>query len=171
MTLFHSDVKQAEVDLDKAKFKRKMFRIITIGVWDNPKITSQATVNLQKAIENANKYDSLLFSAQKLDDELLNCVEIEGVRVSKNAFADFSSKISKGYPKDWEQLRELVLTRDNYQCKESSTICSGPLQIHHKILLSRGGSNRIQNLITLCHYHHCQKHDHMREKYYGNFRG
>ena len=119
MSIFHSDLKQAEIDLDKAKFKRKMFRIITIGLWDNSKITSQATVNLQKAKDNANKYDSLLFSAQELDDELLNYVEIDGVRISKNAFADFSSKISKGYPKDWEQLRELVLTRDNYYQQSS----------------------------------------------------
>ena len=106
-----------------------------------------------------------LEKAKNLDDQLLQYIEIEGARISKNTFSDLPVLGAEGYPKDWENLREIILSRDNYQCQENDAMCTGPLQIHHIIPLSKGGTNRPNNLTTLCMYHHCQKHEHMRMKY------
>jgi hypothetical protein len=125
---------------------------------------------VEKCEKESIRYDSLLLTAKALDDELLQTVLIDGVRISKNTFADFPTLGYAGYPRDWEQLRLMVLGRDNYQCQGEDIYCDGPLQIHHKIPLLKGGANSLDNLLTLCLYHHCCKHPHMREKYYGNLR-
>jgi hypothetical protein len=61
------------------------------------------------------------------------------------------------YPPDWDARRRKVYQRDDYTCQ----ICgvkSGPhagddgveLQAHHVNWLSRGGTNKLENLTTLC---------------------
>jgi 5-methylcytosine-specific restriction endonuclease McrA len=97
-------------------------------------------------------------------------LEIQGVRVSKHTFADLPVLGAAQYGVNWEQLRDMVLTRDDHECQEADGRCEGPLQIHHRTPLSRGGTNDLRNLVTLCHYHHCCKHPHMRERYRGSLR-
>ena len=50
---------------------------------------------------------------------------------------------------DWEKIKYKVIQRDNYRCTKCG---AGNLQlyVHHKIPLSKGGTNDIRNLITLC---------------------
>lgn len=62
------------------------------------------------------------------------------------------------YPADWEERRRQVLQRDDFTCQ----LCGrrgGPhaeedaaiyLHAHHTVPPSRGGSNAVENLITLC---------------------
>ncbi|MGN0964433.1 MAG: HNH endonuclease [Dysosmobacter sp.] len=49
-------------------------------------------------------------------------------------------------------MRKAIYARDHYRC----AICDSArgLQIHHVIPRSQGGSNRPENLITLCMYCH-----------------
>jgi 5-methylcytosine-specific restriction endonuclease McrA len=63
-----------------------------------------------------------------------------------------------------------VLARDAYECQQADGLCGGPLQIHHKTALSRGGPNDLSNLVTLCYHHHSLKHPHMRKGEYGDLR-
>lgn len=67
------------------------------------------------------------------------------------------------YPADWEERRREVLQRDEFTCK----LCGrrgGPyaedesihLHAHHTIPPSQGGSNDVDNLITLCNS--CYEH-------------
>ncbi len=51
-------------------------------------------------------------------------------------------------PEPYEQLRKQVLRRDGWQCQ----ICGSRqnLEVHHKQLRSRQGSDEDSNLITLC---------------------
>ena len=66
-----------------------------------------------------------------------------------------------GYPTNWEEIIRAVRERDGYrctQCGETSVV----LHVHHVIPLSKGGSNSMSNLVTLCEKHHTAKHDHMR---------
>ncbi len=59
-----------------------------------------------------------------------------------------------GYPPYWRYLRDKVLQRDNYSCQITGCPSRTNLQIHHKIPIYKGGSHRIDNLITLCEFHH-----------------
>jgi len=50
-----------------------------------------------------------------------------------------------------EEIRRQIMERDNYTCQ----LCGGPGEhVHHKIQLQDGGTNRPDNLITLCHECH-----------------
>ncbi len=65
-----------------------------------------------------------------------------------------------GYPSNWEELSKAVRERDGYRCSH----CGCPdliLHTHHVIPLSRGGSNNMSNLTTLCEKCHRAKHPHM----------
>ena len=54
------------------------------------------------------------------------------------------------------ELRKEVYRRDGYRC----ALCSSgyPLQIHHAIPRGKGGSDFIENLVTLCSTCHAQVH-------------
>jgi len=170
MTIFETDLQQAKDELQRAKRRGRWLRLMTLNLCSNASQIEKIERLVEKCEKESIRYDSLLLTAKALDDELLQTVLIDGVRISKNTFADFPTLGYAGYPRDWEQLRLMVLGRDNYQCQAKDTYCDGPLQIHHKIPVSKGGSNDMRNLLTLCLYHHCSKHPHMQQRYYGNLR-
>ena len=64
------------------------------------------------------------------------------------------------YPPDWDFIRKEALDRDNHKCKRCGSNYS--LHVHHIVSLSRGGSNDLSNLITLCEDCHAQCHPHMK---------
>lgn len=62
-----------------------------------------------------------------------------------------------GGQKDFYNVKSAVLNRDNYTCQ----ICGEKdtrLEIHHIQFRSKGGSNRMDNLVTLCRDCHKQIH-------------
>jgi hypothetical protein len=68
-----------------------------------------------------------------------------------------------GYPPDWNERRELAKNRDGKKCVKC--ISSFQLHTHHKTALSKGGSNSLDNLITLCKQCHLKEHN---TKSFGN---
>jgi len=48
----------------------------------------------------------------------------------------------------WKNIRSIVLKRDNYKCVLCGKENSG--QVHHIIPRSKGGTEELSNLITLC---------------------
>lgn len=171
MSLFEDDLRQTEAELERTKRAGKWIKIFTLGLINYSDKINSAKVKVDRCQKELNEYNNLVKKAKILDEQLLETINFEGVRISKNTFADFPVIGGEGYPPNWENLREIVLSRDGFECQENDGYCDGPLQIHHQIPLSKGGNNHLENLITLCLYHHCQKHNHMMEKYYGNFRG
>jgi 5-methylcytosine-specific restriction endonuclease McrA len=170
MTIFETDLKWAKNELQRAKTKGQWLRLLTFGLYSNASQIEQIERLVEKCEREKVEYDSLLEKAKALDETLETVIDGVRISISKNTFADFPTIGSPGYPRDWEQLRLMVLSRDNYQCQEKNAYCNGPLQIHHKIPLLKGGTNNADNLLTLCLHHHYSKHPHMREKYYGNLR-
>lgn len=166
--MFHDALVNARREASAVKRRAKLVRLITLGFVDLNSKVRQAEKALARAEVESDRYRKLRSKAKQLDDELLTVVEVDGVRVSKNTFADCSRLGAEDYPRDWQQLRKMVLARDNHQCTELSSSCNGPLQIHHVVPLSKGGTNDPQNLVTLCFCHHSDKHPHMKEKYRGN---
>ncbi len=63
----------------------------------------------------------------------------------------------KGKLYGFENAKAYVLTRDNYTCQCCKTK-KGTLHVHHIIYRSKGGSDEIENLITLCEYCHKNLH-------------
>lgn len=65
---------------------------------------------------------------------------------------------------DWPATRKKVLRRDSYECMRCSRDVgskSGPkatAHVHHICPVSAGGSNELENLITLCQSCHKQVH-------------
>jgi hypothetical protein len=59
------------------------------------------------------------------------------------------------YPPDWDERRDLVGARDSYECAECG---AGNIHTHHRRALKDGGTNRPENLVSLCSYCHSQAH-------------
>ncbi len=93
-----------------------------------------------------DKYTDSLQRAEDRDIELINGIESEW----DTYCVDFP-----GYPPDWNYRKLVVHERDHHTCSE----CGWPegvkrmvreLHLHHIEPLSRGGSNALSNLVTLC---------------------
>ena len=102
-----------------------------------------------------NDQDADLKIRKKIIDVENEIYEIKNANKIAIEIFDYMLK----YPPDWEARREDVMERDSFQCRE----CNGDkyLQIHHTIPLSKGGTNKINNLITLCEKCHSLKHNHI----------
>lgn len=143
---------------------------LTLGLFRNRKRIAACEAAHRTAVQQLQRYGQLLREAEALDGSL-ETLELEGVRVTVCVFSDIAVEDPQEYGENWEELRDIVLNRDEYQCQEADACCDGPLQIHHRHPLSKGGMNELDNLITLCLYHHTLKHPHMMERRYGSLWG
>ena len=166
--VFRQDIELAEHRLGVESRRRFWMKLLSLGLLDNRRRVASARERLQECRSQLVHYESLLMKAEELDDLLLQTIELEGVRLSRHVFADVTVLGQADYGEDWDQLRDLVLARDDHECQEADGHCKGPFQIHHVVALSKGGANDLDNLVTLCFYHHCLKHEHMRAKYRGS---
>lgn len=69
-----------------------------------------------------------------------------------------SREYQNGQGKGFYNTKSAVLNRDNYECQ----ICGKKdvrLEVHHIVFRSQGGSNRIDNLVTLCSDCHKKIHN------------
>jgi len=68
----------------------------------------------------------------------------------------------EGRQKDFYNIKQYVLHRDNYQCQhctKSKKIKNEKLHVHHIVFKSNGGTDNPDNLITLCKSCHKNLHD------------
>jgi len=165
---FQTDLRLAENRLAAQRRLGFWIRLLTLGIAENWSRIEEAREQVAQRKSELIQYESLIMEANRLDDLLVQTIILNGVRISRQVFADIPVLAATDYGVDWEQLRDVVLTRDGYECQETDGYCRGPLQIHHVIPLLRGGRNDPDNLVTLCFYHHCMKHDHMRARYNGS---
>ena len=63
----------------------------------------------------------------------------------------------KGILYDYDNIKAYILTRDKYTCQCCKTK-KGTLHVHHIVYRSKGGSDEIENLTTLCEYCHKNLH-------------
>ncbi len=59
-----------------------------------------------------------------------------------------------GYPPFWNYVRKIILDKDKGRCQISGCPNRTEHQVHHKLPISQGGSHRLENLVTLCVFHH-----------------
>jgi len=60
----------------------------------------------------------------------------------------------------WEYNRKRALQRDDGQCQDCGAV-DRRVHVHHKKPRSKGGSDALRNLITLCPDCHAERHDAM----------
>lgn len=164
MNLFENDVCEAKINLKREKYNGFWKKLLTLGLLDNDSKITEAQHYLDSCSHDLCRSKLLQSEADDID-QFEETIILKGIRVSKYTFADARVLGRDDYPQDWQQLRVLILERDSFCCQEEDGCCSGPLQIHHVLELSKGGSNNASNLITLCKYHHSTKHSHMQRKF------
>ena len=166
--VFADDVNEIKKALSFHKKLDVCLGVVTFGLCRNKKKIVYYEKELLESQQNLKRFSELKEKAVNIEKMLSEIIEFDGVRVSKHTFADLTAVQMNKYGIDWDVLRREILERDDYQCQEEDGLCNGPLNIHHIMELSRGGSNAPRNLLTLCYYHHCLKHSHMRSQYNAN---
>lgn len=82
----------------------------------------------------------------------LSTVENELQKILSSIYDYFTD-----YPPDWDERRKEVEKRDGSSCSECGVL-DQIMHLHHKIPLSKGGSNQISNLTFLCESCHSKEH-------------
>lgn len=160
VTDLHSIAEHKRQLYEHSKTWGAIARLLTLGLWGNQRAIDFRRIEYEEAHATAMRFDAIIHRHENI--ELSS--DLEGVRFSASGPLSIERGEVADYGPDWNILSTATLMRDNHECQEQNGYCSGPLQAHHKIPLSRGGANALSNLVTLCKYHHSQKHDHMRGK-------
>ena len=108
---------------------------------------------------NAFGEDHIYFLGRAFKD----IFEYSGIKISSNAFAKSDNvsgaKIAKKYFRAMNKYRNVsvrtrhkVLERDGFRCMDcgASPVLGAVLEVDHTIPVSKGGSNELHNLRTLC---------------------
>lgn len=144
--------------LEKVHFpiKTRLLENVTVN---NP-IVERSLIKLKKTYSNV---DGLLLDwktylvKKKFKNERL---EVDNEISLDIALEETASKIShpSGSIASLHDLKMIVRTRDNNRCIIPECNDSGNLEVHHIIPVSRGGSDSLDNLVTLCRKHHAKQH-------------
>jgi hypothetical protein len=67
------------------------------------------------------------------------------------------------YPDNWDSVRKNAYRRAGHSCERCGSSTSR-LHAHHRVSLSKGGSNDLYNIECLCENCHTSEHPHMRGK-------
>ncbi|MCZ0796910.1 HNH endonuclease, partial [Lactobacillus delbrueckii subsp. lactis] len=86
-------------------------------------------------------------------------IEVGKFDMAKMVNPDISGKqYQEGSLKDWKNYKYYVLARDEYTCQLCHKHGEGvKLVVHHIVYRSQGGTDRVDNLITLCTNCHTTK--------------
>ena len=78
-------------------------------------------------------------------------IEVGKFDIAKMITPDIEGKeYQEGQTKDYYDVRYFVFARDNYTCQVCGKSKGKILQTHHIVYRSNGGTNRADNLITVC---------------------
>lgn len=89
---------------------------------------------------------------------------LEPIPSANTNFGNPKNRSQSSYPSNWDSLARQTNKRDNWTCQKCSAQ-GGPygnakLAAHHMIPKSSGGSDDVDNLITVCHSCHEEEHGH-----------
>lgn len=76
-----------------------------------------------------------------------------------------ASDIPRTAQADWKRARKEVLERDQHECQQCGATDAS--HVHHKTPVSEGGSDDLENLITLCAECHIDLHYDEKSSYIG----
>lgn len=164
MNNFKKQYLQYKQKHQKSKVIGYIGHIITFGLWRNRREIEKNKICMERSKEYLLRYEKICKRSKDIDSESIT-INMDSIRkTTKHLYTNLIIYGKEDYGHDWDNIKEQILERDNYVCKERDGSCHGPLQAHHIIPLSKGGTNLFDNLIILCKYHHSLKHEHMRGK-------
>ena len=159
---FETAVELDGKELARERRNAKLVKVLTLGLASREAHVRRAEARYSESIADLRKYEELLAKKEHITCDLSDCAALEGARISEGGHSSTGVLGGQDYGDNWDSISRAVLERDDYTCQEEDGFCSGPLQAHHQVPLSKGGTHSYDNLITLCLFHHSQKHDHMR---------
>jgi hypothetical protein len=157
---FREDLISTERALARARFWGGLASFFTLGAWTNANRIIRAESHVSSAHDDLRRFDELQGDIRRLHEFLDESIEEQGVRVALCLFPDLALAGQQTYGPFWDEIRKAVLDRDGYSCQHADGRCQGPLQAHHIRPLSKGGTNELVNLITVCRFHHGLQHPH-----------
>lgn len=117
--------------------------------WLSPSIEHKIQTHLTviKKVSEILPICKIIVETAQFDIQKINNPEISGKEYQQGLTLGFSN------------VKEYVLFRDNHTCQHcKGKSKEGKLEVHHIIFRSRGGSNKQDNLITLCKTCHAGVH-------------
>lgn len=91
-----------------------------------------------------------------LADPKNNGIDFKRVRAYRRGLLRANGDRKWEYPSDWVERAHRIRRRD--QCCQVCGECGIPLDVHHIIYLSKYGTNRQENLVSLCRSCHEEEH-------------
>lgn len=79
----------------------------------------------------------------------------------KRIYRRYFHKPGFDYPDNWNEIATMARSRDNNRCGNGGSTHN--LHVHHIVPRSKGGSDQLSNLRTLCESCHKKLHPHMRD--------
>lgn len=159
---FENEIRETNGELEQARKFDKLLQLFTLGIFNLKKRIAKLNDRLRKF----QKLQARLEVANAASDQYSIVDKTKTIGgVARSGSSEHGTQtilMPARYGSDWDTIRREILHRDNFSCQEADHRCTNVLQVHHKIPLSRGGSNSPDNLITLCKFHHSQKHPHMK---------
>ncbi|WP_375142034.1 HNH endonuclease [Natronoarchaeum rubrum] len=118
--------------------------------------------------ENANHREEISFIFESFEDRVHPELVADAIDCSISYVRrfDYNPESGRAFERKWSKQnqnskvspgqRDRILRRDNNRCPRCQT--SSPLEVHHIIPVSRGGTKDDGNLVTLCENCHTAAH-------------
>jgi hypothetical protein len=163
MTVFHENFRLSQRRLARARFLGRILRLFSFGIIS---LRKKVKVLEREAYLRHKDLEEYLLASKEYEDmkRYLAFCEIHGTGVTNVGPRTPLTVRGCDYGPDWIDTSQKIKRKDGFVCQEADGRCRGPLQAHHIVSLSHGGTNAEDNLITLCEYHHSLKHSHMKRR-------
>jgi len=114
--------------------------------WLPPSVKHRRDTHLNKInfIFSILPIKKVIIEPTSFDVQKIKNPDIQGVEYQQGETLDFENK------------RQYVLYRDSFKCQHCGS--KNKLEVHHIIYRSQGGTDDVNNLITLCHECHQEVH-------------
>ena len=122
--IFEEDYLESQQKLKNHQRKGFFMKLFSFGILNNDRNIQEYEKRCESSRKDLNKRNQLLQEAKELD-MLNDTIEIKGIRISRNTFADINGEGSYDYPDNWQEIRKEILERDGYQCQEADGSCRG----------------------------------------------
>ncbi len=169
ISLFKGEVTLRTAEITKNMTERKMYRNIRRRNrrnncqfrkfrkprWKNRKSTRKLNPSMKHLFDSHVNVIKYVFKYIEFNKTILN---LEYAKFDTQKISLTSNSHGQGVSSNFNNTKAFVLVRDSHTCQKCKAT-KVPLQVHHIVFRSQGGSDRPSNLITLCNNCHSKVHN------------